>query len=129
MVEIFESDVKKDLALNCIQYFLKENNDTDWISTGSNFRKNARNKHTTNKDSIKSAKLNESHMGANFYVYELNDVNDIEDDIANVRAEKMPTRTCDTNMSAEEMYAMFLPQYIARYTKGLNSSIIDGEPS
>lgn len=130
MIEIFEADVKKDLASNCIQYFLKEHNDTDWISTGSNFRKNARNKYATTKESIKNAKLNESHMGKNFYVYELNDVNDIEDDIANVWGEKDANQnTCEIKMPAEEMYALFLPQYVDRYIKVLNRSTIGGESS
>lgn len=130
MIEIFEADVKKDLTLNCIQYFLKEHNDTDWINTGSNFRKNARNKYATTKESIKKAKLNESHMGKNFYVYELNDVNDIEDSIANVWGKKDANQnTCEIKMPAEEMYSLFLPQYVARYIKVLNRSTIDGEPS
>lgn len=127
MYKIFEADVEKDLALNCIQYYLKEHNDTDWISTGSNFRKNARNKYTTTKEKVKNAKRNESYMGKNFYVYELNDVNDLEDSIADKWSGKDANKeTCQIQLSSEEMYALFLPKYVARYTRNLNRAIIDG---
>ena len=126
MYEIFESDVKKDLALNCIQYYLKEHNDTDWINTGSNFRKNARNKYSITKEKVKNAKRNESYMGKNFYVYELNDVNDIEDDIANVWGKKDTNQnTCEINMPAEKMYVLFLSQYVERYTVNLNRDTLN----
>ena len=126
MYEIFESDVKKDLALNCIQYYLKEHNDTNWISTGSHFRKNARNKYATTKENVKNAKQNEAHMGKNFYVYELNDVNDIEDNIVNIWGEKDANQdTCQIQLPAEQMYALFLPKYVARYTRNLNRDTLN----
>jgi len=58
MYNIFVADTKIDLALNCIESSLKEHNASEWISTGSNFRKNARNKYANTEEKIKKAKKN-----------------------------------------------------------------------
>ena len=68
MYEIFEADVKNDIALNCIEYFLaREHNESDWIEMGNGFRKNARNKYANTEVMIEKAKKIEDHMGKYLY--------------------------------------------------------------
>ena len=114
MYDIFAADVKRDLALNCIKVALKEHNVTDWIDMGDAFRKNARNKFANNETTIKKAKANEDWMGRHFYDYDLNDVNHIEDQIANVWEKDKNKETCDALMPVEKMFEQrFMPSYIA----------------
>ena len=112
MYDIFAADTKKDLALNCIQASLKEHNVSDWIEVGSNFRKNARNKYADTAEKIKKAKRNESYMGHHFYDYDLNDVNEIENDIASIWDPKKNKKTCEQKLPVEDMYVLFLSKYI-----------------
>ena len=119
--EIFETDVKKDLALNCIEYFLKQNhNESDWIEMGSSFRKNARNKYATTKELIKKAKINESYMGKYAYYYDLNEVNRIKRDIANVWEKDANTHTCQKKLPTDQMYLMFIEKYIKSTEESLD---------
>ncbi len=114
MYDIFAADVKRDLALNCIKIALKEHNVTDWVDMGDAFRKNARNKFANNETTIKKAKANEDWMGRHFYDYDLNDVNHIEDQIANVWEKDKNRETCDALMPVEKMFEQrFVPSYIA----------------
>ncbi len=121
--EIFEADVKNDLALNCIKYFLaREHNVSDWIEMGSGFRKNARNKYANTKALIKKAKKNESHMGKYFHYYDLNDVNQIIDDIADVWKKDANTKTCQKMLPTDQMYTMFVMRYIENREEALERS-------
>ncbi|WP_309498486.1 RDD family protein [Sulfurovum sp.] len=122
MYNIFEADVKRDLSLNCIQYFLtQEHNETDWIDMGSGFRKNARNKYANTKERIKKAKKNESYMGRHFYDYDLNDVNHIIDDIADIWKQDANVDTCQKMLPIDNMYTMFIVRYIENREKTLSS--------
>lgn len=122
MYDIFEADVKKDLSLNCIQYFLaQEHNETDWIEMGSGFRKNARNKYANTKERIKKAKKNESYMGRHFYDYDLNDVNHIIDDIADIWKQDANVETCQKMLPVDQMYTMFIMRYIENREKTLSN--------
>jgi uncharacterized RDD family membrane protein YckC len=122
MYNIFEADVKKDLSLNCIQYFLtQEHNETDWIEMGSGFRKNARNKYANTKERIKKAKKNESYMGRHFYDYDLNDVNHIIDDIANRWKQDANVETCQKLLPVDQMYTMFMMRYIENREDALSN--------
>ena len=112
MYDIFAADTKRDLTLNCIEAALKDHNVSDWISTGSNFRKNARNKYADTEARIKKAKANEDWMGHHFYDYDINDVNEIEEKIANIWDPKKNVNTCDTLMPVEDMYQKFIEKYI-----------------
>lgn len=123
IVDIFEYDTKVDLALDCIQYYIKDNNETDWIEEGSRIRKNARNKFTINDDLIERVKANEDSMGKNFYLYDLNLVNDITSDITNLWHDKSKKSLCDQNLSANQLYDTFLTSYLTRYIdKHISSS-------
>ncbi len=42
MYEIFEADVKKDLALRCIRYFIKREGSDNWLDEGATYRVSAR---------------------------------------------------------------------------------------
>ena len=120
MYEIFEADVKNDLALNCIEYFLaREHNVSDWIDMGSGFRKNARNKYANTEAMIEKSKKNEAHMGKNFYYYDLNDVNHIADEIADKWDKDANSQTCQKMLPVDQMYTMFIMQYIENREEAL----------
>ena len=120
MYEIFAADVKKDLALNCIEAALKEHNVTNWIKMGSGFRKNARNKFANSEERIELAKRNEDWMGRHFYDYDLNDVNHIVDQIANIWEKDKNKQTCDALMPVEKMFdTLFMPKYIKNREEAL----------
>ena len=113
MYDIFAADVKRDLASNCISYFLRLHKEDNWINATSNFKKNARNKFANTKENIAHTKENESHLGKHFYDYDLNDVNEIEDEVANTWGdENTNTLTCQKLLSVDEMYQQFIMKYI-----------------
>jgi len=114
MYEIFESDVKKDLALGCIQYFIKIKNRDDWIEEGSRFRKNARNKYANTEEKIKKAKNNSNYMGKNFYTFDLNMVNHIIDDITETWSDKNES-ICEQKVPIKDMYKIFVKKYIPKF--------------
>ncbi len=114
MYNIFEADVKKDLALNCIEHFLREHNETDWIDQGSGFRKNARNKYASTEEKIEKAKKNEDYMGRHFYTFDLNMVNHIEDEITKVWSDKNDS-ICENKLPANELYEIFIKKYIPKF--------------
>ena len=117
----FEADVKSDLALGCIQYFVKKH-DEDWIDVGSSFRKNARNKYANTEDKIDKAKENEQFMGHNFYKFDLNMVNHIQDDITKLWNDNNDS-ICESSASVGKMYNIFLDSYIAEFrAKNIYSS-------
>ena len=119
MYSIFAADVKRDLALNCIEAALKENNVSSWIEEGDQFRKNARNKFVKTDAQIAKAKANEDWMGRHFYDYDLNDVNEIEDKIANIWETEKNKKTCNVLMPVEKMYDLFMQQYILNREEAL----------
>ena len=119
MYDIFAADVKKDLALNCIQSALKEHNLTDWIEMGSGFRKNARNKFAISEEKIKQAKANEDWMGHHFYDYDINDVNSIESEIASIWEVDKNKNTCNELVPASNLFDMFMVRYIPNRDKAL----------
>jgi len=121
MYDIFVADTKKDLALNCIQSSLKEHNKTDWIEQGSNFRKSARNKYATTKEKIKKAKKNSSYMGRHFYDYDLNDVNEIEDNIVSIWDSSKNEDTCDKLVPVTKLFDMFIVRYVSNREEALKN--------
>lgn len=112
LYDIFAADVKRDLALNCIEAALKEHNVSNWIDEGDAFRKSARKKFAQTDAAIAKAKTNESWMGRHFYDYDLNDVNHIEEKIANIWEPGKNSQTCNALMPAEKMYELFFKQYV-----------------
>jgi len=112
MYDIFASDVKRDLALNCIESLLQEHNQSNWLEMGDYFRKNARNKYANTNKKIQKAKRNEDWVGRNFYYYDLNDVNYIEEKIIDKWEPKKNTQTCNALMPIEQIYQMFLIKYV-----------------
>jgi len=114
MYDIFEADVKKDLSLGCIQYFIRRKNRETWIDEGSKYRKNARNKYANTEDKIKKAKQNSDYMGHHFYTFDLNIVNHVVDDVTKVWSDKNES-VCKNKLSTNELYEIFIRQYIARF--------------
>jgi len=122
MYEIFEADVKNDLALNCIEYFLaREHNVSDWIEMGSGFRKNARNRYANTEAMILKAKKNEDHMGKYFYYYDANDVNQIIDNVADIWKKDANTETCQKMLPIDQMYTLFISKYIKNREESLKN--------
>ena len=111
---IFEADVKRDLASGCIQYFVRRYDNDGWINMGSGFRQNARNSHTNTEEKIEKAKENESFLGHNFYTYDTNMVNDIEEDITKLWSDDNES-VCEIEESVEVMYKGFIVTYLDRF--------------
>jgi len=111
---IFEADVKRDLALGCIQYFVRRYDNDIWIDMGSGFRQNARNSYANTEKKIEKSKENEHFMGDNFYVYDTNMVNDIENDITKLWSDSNLS-VCEDEMPVEVMYEPFILEYMDRF--------------
>ncbi len=119
MYDVFAADTKRDLALNCIQASLKEHNVSEWIEMGSSFRKNARNLYAKTKEQINKSKKNTDYMGHHFYDYDLNEVNNIENEIANIWDIDKNGETCHKSLPIEKMYKMFVFKYITNRKEAL----------
>jgi ankyrin repeat protein len=120
MYEIFESDVKRDLAGNCISYFLRQHKEDNWINLTGNFKKNARNIYANTKERIAKVKDNESYLGRHFYDYDLNDVNEIKDKIVNIWGDESANeKSCRKYLSVNEMYQQFILKYIQNREEAL----------
>jgi len=121
MYDIFAADTKKDLALNCIQASLKEHNVSEWIEEGSYFRKNARNKYATTEETRIKAKKNSNYMGQHFYDYDLNDVNEIEDNIVSIWDSSKNKDTCDKLVPVTKLFDMFIVRYVSNREEALKN--------
>ena len=114
MYEIFESDVKKDLALGCIRYFIKREGSDNWLDEGATHRVSARNMYANTEDKIKKAKKKSDYMGHHFYTFDLNMVNHIEDEITQVWSDKNDS-ICENKLPANELYEIFIKKYIPKF--------------
>jgi len=114
MYEIFEADVKKDLALGCIRYFIKREGNENWLDEGATHRVSARNKYANTEDKIKKAKKNSDYMGKHFYTFDLNIVNHVVDDVTEVWSDKNES-ICEKQLSSYELYEIFIPKYISKF--------------
>ena len=122
IVSRFEYDSKVNLAHECIEYYIKDYNNTAWRSESSGIRKNARNKAANTDKLIKSAKNNAHEIQLNFYLYDFNLVNDVMDDIIGSRYNKSKQSLCDKNLSVEKLYDTFLTNYLSEYISNYASS-------
>ena len=122
---MFEYDTKVDLTLECVEYYMKDHNETDWIEEGSRIRKNARNKAANTDALIDKVKGNAHEIQLNFYLYDLNLVNNTVGDLTNLWHDKSKKSKCDENLTTEEMYAIFLPIYVNEYTDDLTISRLE----
>ena len=122
LVNMFEYDTKIDLSLDCVEYYIKDHNETDWIEEGSRIRKNARNKAANTDKLIDKAKANAHEIQLHFYLYDLNLVNDTISDLSNLWHDKSKRSLCDQNLSAEQLYDVFLTNYLAQYIENHVSS-------
>ena len=112
--ELFEADVTKDLALGCIEYYLIEHKQKDWISARSSYRKNARNLSAKTDVKIENTMKNERLMDKNFYLYDLNLVNSEIDNIVSKR-KNSKNNPCLKNITTKELYSTFLIQYVLKF--------------
>lgn len=114
--DIFETDVKKDLALNCIQSSLQNHIENN-LEEGRNFRKNARNKHLKTEALIQKHKDKRKYLSNRHYYYAYETIREIADPIIKERNKN----TCDKKLSVEVMYERFLKKYIIRREEDLIS--------
>ena len=114
MYEIFEADVKKDLALGCIEYFVRREDRDIWLDECNKYRKNARNKYANTDDKIKKAKKNSNYMSKHFYTFDLNMVNHIQDEITEIWSDKNES-ICEQKLSTDNMYQIFVKKYIGQF--------------
>ncbi len=113
MYDIFEADTKIELTQNCIEVLVQEHNSSDWISGGSNFYKNARNRYANTKELIIKAKKNEDHMGRHFYDYDLNDVSSIIKKFIDPFDVNKSKAICNNDIPVQKIYDnKFIPAYI-----------------
>ena len=121
MYEIFEADVKKDISLECILYFVKTY-DKEAYHVGK-YRVAARNKYANTGDKIKKAKKNEAHMGDHFYTYDINIINGIYSDVLTPWKEGSVS-LCEGKIAVDKIYNVFLKKYIEKfsdYRRSINS--------
>ncbi|SFV65719.1 hypothetical protein MNB_SV-13-1769 [hydrothermal vent metagenome] len=119
MYEIFEIDVKRDLALNCIEASLAQHNQKDWLEKGIKFRKNARNIPLKTQALIQKYKAQEKYLSDRFYQYNFNDVHDIIRSLADPFRKERNQNTCDKQLSVERMYTRFIRTYIGKQEQSL----------
>jgi len=112
MYDILHGRVKKDLSLNCIRFLLQKEGNEDWLKEGRSYKSNARNKYANTVERVKKAKKNEDYMGHHFYDFDLNDVHEIEDKIADMRNINANKDTCEKMLSSDKMYDIFIVKYI-----------------
>ncbi len=112
MYDILHGRVKKDLSLNCIRFFLQKEGNEDWLKEGRAYKSNARNKYANTVERVKKAKKNADYMGHHFYDFDLNDVHEIEDEIADMWDINANKNTCEKMLSSNKMYDMFIVKYI-----------------
>lgn len=123
MYDILQGYVKKDLSLNCMQFFLQKEGNEDWLNESYTYRTNARNKYANTTERVKKANKNESYMGHHFYEYDLNDVHHIEEEIADSWDVKGNSDTCQKSLPADGMYTMFIYRYIENRESALQRNI------
>jgi len=129
MSDIFEANVKRNLARNCLLYSIKKHDKRNWIRIGENFQKNAINRYADTYAKIQNAISNEKHIRSNFhlYLYDYGEVTTIERSIADTLDKKINQKSCDILLSVDEMYDIFLPKYVAKYTYNQTVSQIKGK--
>ncbi len=110
----FETDVKKDISLNCIEYFIEQYDNTRWYDESTNYRNGARNKYANTEEKIQQAKDNEKFMSHNFYTFDANLVRHKIDDITRVSPDSKKS-ICDDTKTVNELYTLFLPLYIQKF--------------
>jgi uncharacterized RDD family membrane protein YckC len=112
MYEILYGRVKKDLSSNCIRFFLQKEGHDDWLKEGRTYETNARNKYANTVERVKKAKKNEEYMGHHFYDFDLNEVNHIEEETADMWDANANKETCEKMLSSDKMYDIFIVKYI-----------------
>jgi len=110
----FEADVKKDIALECIEYFVKQVDRENYIDVCSSFRKRARNKYANTEEKIQKAKDNETFMSHNFYTFDANLVRHTVENLVRVKKDTNIS-VCDKQISVNKLYKIYMPIYIKNY--------------
>lgn len=112
MYGIFHWDTRKELATNCISWFLRKEGHEYWIQEVSRYEKNANNLYATTKSKVKQLNHNNNYIGKNFYKYEMNTVHRIADEVADKWNLQANEKSCEKNLSTKKMYEIFILRYI-----------------
>jgi len=124
MYALFEADVKRDLALNCIEYVLRhDHNVSDWIEEADRFRKSARNRYADTEEKVNRVKTNESYLSRHFYDYDFNEVNRIEEQIVDPFDDNISI--CRRHTPVDAMYRQFIYRYIANREQALQGDVTE----
>jgi len=129
LLDIFHADIKKDIALDCIQRSIRSKGNKNWINEGAQIRKAISHALIPTGERRKAARKNSDHMERNFNLYDLNLVNHTVVDITNLWGRKDKDSQCQIDRSAEELYQLFLPIYVQKYKEGLTSLRQDPMPN
>jgi len=113
--DIFQGYAKRDLALNCIGFFIQKEGNKDWLDEMYKYKANARSKYANTEKRVKKAKKNEAYMGHHFYDYDLNIVHEVEEDVANMWDKNTNQNTCEKYMPVKTMYEIFIEKYIPKF--------------
>lgn len=123
----FKADTKKDLALDCIYYFVYQYESS--YNNFSSYRNNARNLYANTESKIEKAKKNERFMSRNFYTFDSNIVNSVVNDITESPSKTQPS-ICNDTKTVDELYELFIPIYLDKYiSSSIHNRYRDRKPS
>lgn len=121
--KIFKARVKRQLALNCIGYFLQEHNDKTWLDQVQAVDRNQLNMYTENVTIYNKRK---SDKNWDFYDhYYFNELYDAQEKIASSFDKEISQYSCDKLQTSEKMFDRFLLPYIDTKENTLDSYIKD----
>jgi hypothetical protein len=104
-IKLFESDVKIDIARQCIENLSEKYNSDLSLDNAWNFDKNARNAIVNKKDDlIKLYTKQEKRISKNFYYFDFNKIYNIID--------RLNLKECENNL--DDLYFTVLKEYIKR---------------
>ncbi len=113
LYEVFEMDVKKDLALDCIEASLSDYYQEDLLEEGRNFRKNARNLPLRTEALIEKYKAQEQYLSSHSYYYSSGTVYEILSTFSSTRDKERNKNTCNKLVPIALIYKEFIDKYIA----------------
>ena len=122
---LFKAFTQKEMGLKCIELLLIKHTDMDNVHTLRDaFSKNSRNKYVQTKPLIVKYKKNDNIFKNREGAY----ISSIIDPFSRFLKKNIPNR-CEEEVSVEEMYKLFIPEYIkqreiviATYKKSLTSN-------
>lgn len=116
-VDIFRYITEKDIATDCIDYYLKKHNKSSKYNEALNIKINIRNKLANTEELIELTKNNMYLFNTNNYTYNYDIFSKIIENLTNSRHLKSAQSICDKNISVAEVYDNYKDNYIREYIK------------